>query len=81
MTAIADTFDNTQHGLGESGIRGHMDTGVNRPPASSADTGMFGSPNRHPMVDPNDEATFEEGMQHAGSTLRVRARNLTNRWQ
>lgn len=63
LTSTADTFDNTQHGLGESGIRSNMDTGVNRPPASSAETGMRG--NQDQMVDPNDEATFEEGMQHA----------------
>lgn len=62
-TSTADTFDNTQHGLGESGIRGNMDTGVNRSPASSADTGRRG--NRDQMVDPNDEGTFEQGMQHA----------------
>ena len=63
MTSTADTFDNTQHGLGESGIRSTMDTGVNRPPASSAESGMRA--NQDQMVDPNDEATFEEGMQHA----------------
>ena len=68
MTATADTFDNTQHGLGERGIRGHMDTGVNRPPASSADTDTLGSRNRDRAVDPNDEGTFEEGMQHAEGT-------------
>lgn len=68
MTSTTDTFDNTQHGLGESGIRGHMDTGVNRPPASSADTGMPGGRNRDRSVDPNDEGTFEEGMQHAEGT-------------
>ena len=69
MTSTANTFDNTQHGLGESGIRGNMDTGVNRPSASSADTDTRSSRNRDSrrdgMVDATDEATFEEGMQHA----------------
>jgi hypothetical protein len=70
MTTTADTFDNTQHGLGESGIRGNMDTGVNRPPASSAQTETQSNRDwrRDGMVDPNDEATFEEGMQHAEGT-------------
>ncbi len=72
LTATADTFDNTQHGLGESGIRGNMETGVNRPPASSAETETRSGRNRDwrrdGMVDPNDEATFEEGMQHAEGT-------------
>jgi hypothetical protein len=70
MTSTANTFDNTQHGVGESGIRGNMDTGVNRPPASSADTDTRSNHNWHRdgMVDPNDEATFEEGMQHAEGT-------------
>lgn len=63
MTSTADTFDNTEHSLGESGVRGTMATGVNRPPASSAATGRRG--NQDQMVDPNDTGTFEEGMQHA----------------
>lgn len=59
-TSTADTFSDTRHGLGESGVRGHMDTGVNTPGAA----GRRIAP-RDGTVDPNDEATFQEGMQHA----------------
>lgn len=59
-TSTADTFSDTRHGLGESGVRGHMDAGVNTP-------GVAGRRPAPPddIVDPNDESTFEEGMQHA----------------
>lgn len=59
-TSTADTFSDEQRGLGESGVRGQMDTGVNTPGAA----GRHAAP-RDGMVDPNDEATFEQGMQHA----------------
>jgi hypothetical protein len=59
-TSTADTFSDPQHGLGESGIRGAMDTGVNTTGAA----GRHAAP-RDGMIDPNDEATLQEGMQHA----------------
>jgi hypothetical protein len=59
-TSTANTFSDEQRGLGESGVRSEMDTGVNAPGAA----GRHVAP-RDGMVDPNDEATFQEGMQHA----------------
>lgn len=59
-TSTANRFSDTEHGLGESGVTGNMDTGVNTPGAA----GRRAAP-RDGMVDPNHEGTFEEGMQHA----------------
>jgi hypothetical protein len=59
-TSTADTFSDPQRGLGESGVRSQMDTGVNIPGAA----GRHIAP-RDGMVDPDDEATFQQGMQHA----------------
>jgi len=59
-TSTADTFSNRQHGLGESGVRGAMDTGVNTPGAAGQHAAADDA-----TVDPNDEATFEQGVRHA----------------
>jgi hypothetical protein len=58
-TSTADTFSDEQRGLGESGVRGHMDTGVNTPGAAGRHAAS-----RSDMADPNDESTFQEGTQH-----------------
>ncbi len=59
-TSTADTFSNQRHGLGESGVRSQMDTGVN----SSGAAGSAVAP-RDGMADPNDASTLQEGLQHA----------------
>jgi hypothetical protein len=59
-TSTADSFSDTEHGLGESGVTGNMDTGANTPGAAGGRAAR-----RNDMADPNHEGTFKEGMQHA----------------
>ena len=58
-TSTANTHENMPHGLGESGMTGAMDQGINVPGAAGRDAGQPGG------IDPNDESTFEEGQQYA----------------
>jgi hypothetical protein len=61
-TSNADSYQNTLHGMGESGVRGAMPQGADQPGMAN---GGAGDP--RPDVDLAEESTLEQGQQYAQS--------------